>query len=556
MAKKDSPHGPGELRRRAQERLDDAKVDAAGEAQTLLHELQVHQIELELQNEELLRAQAEAAENLARYADLYELAPVGYFTLDRSGAIQRMNLTGSQLLDLPRAPIGQRFGLRMAAESLPVFNGFLERVFATGAQQVCELSLDPEETKARTLELTATVTPQGQECRVVAVDITARRHAEAQLAEAQKMEAIGTLAGGIAHDFNNILHGMLGGLSMLELHRSGEHRAEIQEMKALVERGANLARQLLGFARRGKYDVKPLDLGLVVAKTSETFARTHRNVAIGLDVAPALRPVLMDHTQLEQVLLNLLTNADQAMPDGGRIVLRAENVALAQQVARSRGVEPGSFVKLTISDTGSGMDAATQARIFEPFFTTKAPGRSSGLGLASAYGIIGSHGGFITVESRLRVGTTFTLFLPATERADEQELQGAAPLAMGTGTILIVDDEELILKVCAQLLRTAGYQVLTASSGKKAIELLSKHREGISLVVLDMIMPDMNGRQTFEALRQIMPDIKVLLASGFTREAQARALLELGCSGFIQKPFGPGLMLEKVQEILAPQRER
>ena len=555
MAKKDSPQSPGELRRRAQECLDDPRDAAAAEAQALLHELQVHQIELELQNEELARAQAEAAESLARYADLYEHAPVGYFTLDRVGGIQRMNLTGSQLLGLPRSPIGQRFGLRVAAASLPIFNKFLEQVFATRSQQVCELSLDPEETTARTLELTATATPQGQECRVVATDITARRHAEAQLAEAQKMEAIGTLAGGVAHDFNNILHGMLGGLSMLE-HRSGEHRAEIQEMKALVERGADLARQLLGFARRGKYDVKPLDLGLVVAKTCETFARTHRHVSIGLELAPALKQVLMDHTQLEQVLLNLLTNADQAMPDGGRISLRAENVVLAQQVARIRGVEPGAFVKLTIIDTGSGMDAATQARIFEPFFTTKAPARSAGLGLASAYGIIGSHGGFITVESQLGFGTTFTLFLPGTDGVDKQELREAATVARVTGTILIVDDEELILKVCAQLLRTSGYEVLIASSGKRAVELMSKHREGISLVILDLIMPDMNGRQTFEALRAIVPDIKVLLASGFSRGGQAQALLDLGCSGFIQKPFGPRLMLEKLEEILAPPKSK
>jgi signal transduction histidine kinase/ActR/RegA family two-component response regulator len=379
-----------------------------------------------------------------------------------------------------------------------------------------------------------------------------REELQLQLAQAQKMEAIGTLAGGIAHDFNNILAGILGGLALveLEIENGSDSKTDIQEMKALVTRGAGLTKQLLGFARLGKYDLKPLDLRRVVAETSTMYGRTHTDITIQLDFPPGLMAVLMDHSQLEQVVLNLLVNAGQAMPQGGHLLLHAENAELADADGALIGVPPGFYAKLIVTDTGSGMDAKTMGRIFEPFFTTKDPGQGTGLGLASVYGIIKNHAGFIGVESEMGKGTTFTLLLPATERQVAEEKTPVAVLQHGTGTILVVDDEAQIVKVCSRLLQKFGYDVLTAPSGQQAIELVRRYGAKISLVLLDMTMPEMSGRQTYETLQKIMPGIKVLLSSGRSIEGQAQELLDSGCDGFIQKPFDAVALSAKVQEIL------
>jgi len=567
IKKNDSADDRGERRRAAEAQLGtggggppDEYTEAACDTSPLIRELQVHQIELELQNEELQNARMELEASCTRYADLYDFAPVGYLTLDRDGGIREMNVTAARLLQQDRSRLlGRRLGLSVAPECRVEFRAFLAEVFASGTTQVRDLLLHPDDGVASVaVELTATASQDGQECRVAAADITARKQGEqqrdqlrAQLMQSQKMEAIGTLAGGIAHDFNNLLHGILGGLSILELDQASTHRAEIQDMRALVQRGAELARQLLGFARHGKYDVKPLDLGVVLAKTSDMFGRTRKDVTLQVDVAPDLSRVLMDYSQLEQVLLNLLVNAGQAMADGGRIRLRAENVELGKDIASLHGVTPGRFVKLSVTDTGIGMDAVTQARIFEPFFTTRVRGQGTGLGLASVYGIVKGHDGFITVESQLKIGTTFTLCLPATDRAPSQHKVVLQPVERGHGTILIVDDEELILGVCSRFLRMAGYQVLTATRGKEAIAMVREHGDEISLVILDMIMPEMSGRQTFEELQRISPQIKVLLASGFSLEGQAQELLDLGCKGFIPKPFGLAGLSAKVREALS-----
>jgi two-component system, cell cycle sensor histidine kinase and response regulator CckA len=357
----------------------------------------------------------------------------------------------------------------------------------------------------------------------------------------------------VAHDFNNILGSILGGLSLLELElgASAAQHVDIKEMIAQVERGAELAKQLLGFARRGKYDARPLDLARVLEKTSAMFGRTRKDITIQLDIAPGLLSVLMDHTQLEQVLLNLFLNASQAMPEGGRLLLRAENAEIDGESEEAKhGVRPGRFVKLVVADTGIGMDAATQARIFEPFFTTKAPGQGTGLGLASAYGIIDNHEGSIAVESEPGKGTTFTLLLPATDRTTASDKAPAASIQRGKGTILVVDDEEQMLRTCSRLLETIGYDVLTAPGGKQAVELLRRHADRISLVMLDMTMPEMSGSQTYDKLKEIAPGAKVLLSSGYSMDGQAQGIMARGCNGFIQKPFDVATLSAKLLEIL------
>ncbi len=373
-----------------------------------------------------------------------------------------------------------------------------------------------------------------------------------QLHHAQKMEAIGTLAGGVAHDFNNILGGVLSGLSLLELElgEMGQgYRADVQDMIELVQRGADLAKQLLGLSRRGKYDVRPLDVAAVVQKTATMFGRTRRDIVIEQDFSPEILAAIMDYAQLEQVLLNLFLNAAHAMPGGGRLMLRIENATVTPAEAEPVGIDPGRYIQIVVADTGTGIDAATLPRIFEPFFTTKGPGHGSGLGLASVYGIIKNHGGSITVDSAIGKGTAFTILVPATDKRSPDPPAPAAPVRQAHGTILIVDDEEQLLRIYASLLRTMGYEVLTASSGPTAVAVVREHHARISLVILDLTMPGMSGASTFDAIREISPAIKVLLASGYSVDGHAQELLRRGCNGFIQKPFDATALCEKIRSL-------
>jgi CheY-like chemotaxis protein len=368
----------------------------------------------------------------------------------------------------------------------------------------------------------------------------------------QKLESIGTLAGGIAHDFNNLLGGLLAGLELIELDASGrpDLLRDIPEMKALVQRGADLTRQLLGFARRGKYDARPVRVTDVVAPTCRLLGRTRKDLTLRLALAPEAAPVLADATQLEQVLLNLLLNAAAAMPGGGEIEVGTAYVDLSAELTTPHGARPGQYVRLWVTDHGIGMDADTRARIFEPFFTTREAGKGTGLGLASAFGIVQHHGGFITVESAPSRGSTFSVLLPTTERPvmDRHPVE-SRPLRGGE-TLLLVDDEEPVVRFGRRALESLGYEVLTARTGSEAVEIVRGSPGGIDVVILDMVMPGMNGAQTFAALRALVPSLKVLLASGYSLEHDAAEVLAPGNSGFIQKPFDLATLSAKLRSLL------
>ncbi len=387
-------------------------------------------------------------------------------------------------------------------------------------------------------------------------DITHQKRTETRLLQAQKMESIGTLAGGIAHDFNNLLMGIQGhtSLALLNQDKSDPNFEHLKTIESLVASGANLTKQLLGFARGGKYEVKRVDLNALITKTSDTIGRTRKDISIHRQLEKNLWTTDVDQGQIEQVLLNLLVNASQAMPGGGELYLETQNIVLDESRFKPVARRKGPFVKISVTDTGIGMDEKTKDRIFEPFFTTREMGRGTGLGLASAYGIIKNHSGFIKVYSEKGQGTTFNIYLPASIRKGTQDSLPDAETEPETAvfdeTILIIDDEAMILNVATDMLKTLGYRILTANNGPAAIELYRQQMNRIDLIILDMIMPDMSGSEVFDELKRINPRIKILLSSGYSLNSQAAQILDRGCDGFIQKPFTLRDISRQMREIL------
>jgi signal transduction histidine kinase len=383
-------------------------------------------------------------------------------------------------------------------------------------------------------------------------DTTDRKRLEAQLFQSQKMEAVGTLAGGIAHDFNNLLMGILGYTSLI-LMDTDAHDPNYEKLRVIegqVQSGAGLTKQLLGFARGGKYEVKATDLNDLLAKSADLFGRTKKEIHINKKYADDLLIVEVDRVQIEQVLLNIFVNAWQAMPEGGTMYLETQNVFVDASQSGISSLKPGQYAKISVTDTGVGMDEETQRRIFEPFFTTKEMGRGTGLGLAAAYGIVKGHGGTINVYSEKGKGTTFNIYFPASEKKPAEEKIVPNKVLKGTETVLIVDDQEAVIAVGKAILHTLGYTVIMAKGGKEAVEIFESNKEKIDFVVLDMIMPGMSGAETYDAIKKINPDIKVILSSGYSLEGEATKILERGCNGFIQKPFNVSDLSRKIREVL------
>jgi two-component system cell cycle sensor histidine kinase/response regulator CckA len=384
-------------------------------------------------------------------------------------------------------------------------------------------------------------------------DVTQSKRLEAQLQQAQKLEAIGTLAGGIAHDFNNVLMSIRGhaSLALVYAEAGRPHSEHLKGIEDSVQRGAELTKQLLGFAKGGKYEVKPTDLNELIESSSEMFGRTKKEIRIHRKYQKGIWPVEVDQGQVEQVLLNLYVNAWQAMPGGGDLYLQTTNVAFEENHAKPFGVGPGRYVKISVTDTGVGMDEATQQRIFDPFFTTKEMGLGTGLGLASAYGIIKSHHGIISVNSEKGNGTTFHIHLPASEKEVKTRVKGPdEEMLKGTETVLLVDDEDMILDVGKGMLAEMGYKVLLARGGKEALRVYKKHKDKIDLVILDMIMPDISGGEIYDKMKEDNPKVKALLASGYSVTGHAADILKRGCDGFIQKPFDMKQLSGKIRHVL------
>jgi len=387
---------------------------------------------------------------------------------------------------------------------------------------------------------------------IILSDVTEQNRLEERLQQAKKMEAIGTLAGGVAHDFNNLLMGIQGNISLmlLDVKEQDPNFEEIKSIERCVESAAKLTKQLLGFARGGKYTVKATSLNELIRRLTGMFERTHKNIAFHKTYHPNLWAVEVDQGQIEQVVINLLLNACQAMPQRGDLYVRTENVFLDEQALKSYDIKPGRYIRISVVDTGTGMSPEIQQRIFEPFFTTKKVGGGSGMGLASAFGIVKNHGGIIDCQSEPEKGSTFSVYLPASYFAAIKEGETHVELLKGAETILIVDDEWVVLKVGRRLLKHLGYRVFIAKNGNAALKIFNACEDRIDLVLLDIIMPELNGEDVYQRMKEKNPAVKVLLSSGYSIDRQARQMIEKGCLGFIQKPFTMKQLSLQIRKIL------
>jgi two-component system, cell cycle sensor histidine kinase and response regulator CckA len=386
-------------------------------------------------------------------------------------------------------------------------------------------------------------------------DVTERTQLEEQLRQAQKMEAVGRLAGGVAHDFNNLLTAIkgYGGLLMEALHPSDVRRADVQEINKAADRAAALTRQLLAFSRKQVLKPVVLDLNDVVADMESMLRRLiGEDVRLATGLSSDLGAVRADRGQLEQVLMNLVINARDAMPGGGALTVETANVDVRRRfVDRQLSVDPGHYVMLAVRDTGCGMDEETQQHIFEPFFTTKGVG-GTGLGLATVYGIVRQSGGFVRVESAPGVGTTIAVHLPRTADAPAtgERVPSPAPPLAGRGTVLLCEDESAVRALARRVLEGQGYTVIEAAHGAAALAVAAAHAAEITLLVTDVVMPEMGGRELAEQLTAARPGLRVLYMSGYTDGDILRRGLAREGRAFLQKPFTPEDLARKVQAVL------
>jgi two-component system cell cycle sensor histidine kinase/response regulator CckA len=388
----------------------------------------------------------------------------------------------------------------------------------------------------------------------ISTDITERKQLEGQLLQSQKLESIGRLAGGVAHDFNNLLTAILA-YSEILMHRADDSLTHnVEQIKLAAERAARLTRQLLIFARRGVVEATILDLNELMLNLSHLLRRL-----IGEDMDLVVQPraglwaVRADAGQIEQVLVNLAVNARDAMPRGGNLTIEASNASVDQAHARERNMAvAGDYVRVTVSDTGTGMSEETKAHLFEPFFTTKEQGKGTGLGLATCHGIVRQSGGYIFCSSEVGKGTTFTVYLPRFQgRAAIVERMEEAAVLGGSETVLVVEDDPVVRGIAVRALRERGYRVLEAANGVDALRAAERHRERIDLVVTDLVMPRMGGKDLAEQLRVVQPDLRVLYTSGYTESERVR-LGEAGdLATFLQKPFTGSTLARRVREALA-----
>ena len=507
--------------------------------------------------EERLRAERALRDSEERYRTVVENIDLGVSLIDSDHNIVHMNTAHGKMYDKPESAFLGKKCFRVFRKEESVCSD-CPGVRAMNTGQAARVEAEGVRDDGATFTTIVRAFPAfGPDKEVsgfieVVEDITEQKHLEARLQQIQKMKSIGTLAGGIAHDFNNLLMAIQGNVSLMLMHLDSAHPHydRLKRIDSQVESGARLTAHLLGYARKGRYEIRPVDLGQLVEETAETFGRTRKDISIYRELARDLHAIDADRAQIEQVLLNVFINAGDAMPDGGKLTIRAVNRSHLDMRDRLYEPTPGQYVLLTVTDTGIGMDQQTQTRIFDPFFTTKEMGRGTGLGMASAYGIVKGHGGYIDVHSRLGEGATFSIYLPASAKSVGQVPEHTKLPPKGNERVLLVDDEKEIRQVGKELLEAMGYSVLLARDGREAIELYTKKHGDIDIVLLDIVMPNMGGSKTYDKLKEVNPEVKVLIFSGYSIDVKAAEILDRGCNGFIQKPFRAEELSAKLREIL------
>jgi signal transduction histidine kinase/CheY-like chemotaxis protein len=607
-------------RRRAEELL---KAKAMGaeltltndETQRLLHELQIHQIELEMQNAELRQTRDNLETALNNYTDLYDFAPVGYFTLNSNGTILAVNLTGASLLRVERPRlIGKRFGLFIQEGVSADFPAFLVKVFESHAKEVCEVTLCDKKNRHILGLFKVVGCMSGKECRIAVIDITEHRRAEEALTEkqqelaelnnnleervrqavdelshknkimiiqdrrvvhaeeeklvleqqfqhAQKMESLGVLAGGIAHDFNNILTIILGHCYMVkEYHDFGmTDKDHVRLIEAASIRAADLCRQMLAYASQNPQIYTRVNLWLLIDEVVQMLTSAlKKNVTIKLDLKRDVPDLNGDSAQIQQILMNLIINAAEAIGDMNGIIkvaLKKTTFQAAQSAIDFMGttIPAREYACLEVSDNGCGMDDETKKRLFEPFFTTKLTGR--GLGMSAVLGIIKSFDGALQFTSSPGVGTTFKIFFPlsgASASVEPASRAGLFPMAKGNGAILLVDDEEGLRLIGSALLNAMGFSTITASNGREALDIFRLRGSEINLLLLDLIMPEMGGLETYHSLREVAPVVPIVFCSGYNVE-EVSGIVEMDAyAGVVKKPYNP----DQLREVLSKLMER
>ena len=398
---------------------------------------------------------------------------------------------------------------------------------------------------------------------IVGRDISYKKKFERQLIYSQKMKAVGVLAGGIAHNFNNLLMNIQGQTTIIKMELGADNKCyeKLDAIERHINRGSNIARQLLNFAKGGDYNIKPINMNYAIKDTLELFSLSGKNINIKLDMAKDLWPVAVDVSQMEQVLLNLFMNAKHAMPKGGDLFIKSENIVLDNKQADDLNCIRGKYIKLTVKDTGCGIEENIQKKIFDPFFTTKKQDKGTGLGLASAYGIIKRHHGKIFVTSEPGKGAIFTIYLYASNnktdpllKADKYKRDSVSEkecqIDAEQSTIIVIDDDVEILEQSSSMLKALGFNVITAENGQDGIRKYLKNHSKISLVVLDMVMPGLNGAETFDYIKKINPDSRILLVTGYKKTDEIDLLLKDKTSAFLAKPYGTEQLSEKITMLL------